>query len=471
MAQLVCAQADTYKLPITATASLSMDASYYPAEWVENVPYDFWANPSVLRVGYDAATNKVYDSALYFDWSALSFIPEGAPITVAFCWTPVTQPSPDEALFAGFGDIEPPGPDPLDFNWWVLREWNPTYPLAQPDRTPTFSPGIWRYVCPQEGILLLGYQRTCLTEIAGINYGQGYEAPCVLVTYVPEPPAWFAVGLLAGVLCLAAHARREKRMVESRKLFALMSVVGLLLVLSMGAGATTYELPVRTATLAVQADHYGEFVDGVPAGPYEFWIDPPVLRVGRDASTNLMYNSYVMFDAAGFSQVPPEASIYYGLYLATAWVPSGVTYYQGSLAPWADTPVPELSDFDWSGQFGESMWSPEDMPVGQTLHFVYGPTAVPPVSSPTYMGWLLIPGYLYGDAPVEIAGPSNPYGMASPHILVTVVPEPPALLCLGAGAVLLGLRSARRSRWACWLVLAAIRTGGSGCAETNAVSR
>lgn len=85
----VCTQATTYKLPIKATASLAMDASYYPAEWVENVPYDSWINPSVLRVGYDAATNKVYDSALYFDWADLSFIAQGTPLALTFCWAPI----------------------------------------------------------------------------------------------------------------------------------------------------------------------------------------------------------------------------------------------------------------------------------------------------------------------------------------------------------------------------------------------
>jgi hypothetical protein len=227
---------------------------------------------------------------------------------------------------------------------------------------------------------------------------------------------------------------------DVRKLLVLLAV-GLGLMLPVAAQAATYRLPVRTATLAVSLDHYGEFANGVPVGAYEFCIDPPVLRVGWDAATNRMYNSYIMFNLQDYSQVPADATIYYSLYLATAWAPEGVEDFGASLMPWADTPVPEVSDFDWSEQVGQTMWSPILFSNNQTLHDTYGPSSVPSVSGPVYLGWLLIEspsGDFFGQSPIEIAGINNPYGMEGPHILVTTVPEPCSLICLGTACLSLG---------------------------------
>lgn len=73
---------------------------------------------------------------------------------------------------------------------------------------------IWdwpRPVCPVGGVLLLGYQQAALTQIAGVGYGQGYEAPYVLVTTVPEPSSLVALGVAMASLWAVLVSKRRKR--------------------------------------------------------------------------------------------------------------------------------------------------------------------------------------------------------------------------------------------------------------------
>lgn len=240
---------------------------------------------------------------------------------------------------------------------------------------------------------------------------------------------------------------------DVRKLLVLIIGMGLLAVPAC-AGATAYSLPVRTATLVVSSDHYREFADGRPVGPYEFYTDPQVLRVGVDTATNKVYESYVMFDAQEFLNVPDNDRIYYSLYLATMSAPTGVEYYYSGLMPDADSVVPEVSDFDFVAQIGEASWSPSKCWINETRHATCGPIPVPAVSGPIYFGWLLTAN-LSGPAPVEIAGIGNGYGVEGPHILVTTVPEPSSLACLGAALLLGGLHARARRRHLAALALVA----------------
>jgi len=271
--------AATYKVPVTATASLAMDASYYPAELVENVPYDFSANPSVLRVGYDAATNKVYDSALYLDWSSLGFIPEGTPLALTFCWAPIAAADGNPAYFQCFSAIHLLGPQPLDFDWWALTYSNGLDPLQQPDRIPTM---VWDWPRPASvgGVLLLGYQQAALTQIAGVGYGQGYEAPYVLVTTVPEPSGWLALGLLTtGALCLAACRRSRGLAVVSAVVLALALAPAFADEVGSDAGEVVAPSGLMAAQSAV-ALPYGDGSVILPTFPRLFWSYGCVPTVG-----------------------------------------------------------------------------------------------------------------------------------------------------------------------------------------------
>jgi len=220
----VCAGATTYILPVRATASFAVDYASYPDWAIRGASYDFYSSPSVLKVGYDSATHKMYDSAFYFDWSQLSIIPEGTPVTMTLHWAFVSPSGNNWGCISYLSTADAHNPEPYDFDWFDPEGGlTPSPNIAQPDQWCVSSYGSLAHNNFTMGYLLLGFGQSTLTEVAGINNGLGYEAPYMLVTTVPEPSSLACLGTALLLGGLRARARK-------RHLAALALVVALVMV-------------------------------------------------------------------------------------------------------------------------------------------------------------------------------------------------------------------------------------------------
>ena len=215
-----------------------------------------------------------------------------------------------------------------------------------------------------------------------------------------------------------------------------------LLSLQVCAGAATYKLPVKTATFVIPFDYYQEFLNGEPAGPYEFYIDPPRLRAGYDLLSGLVYESAIIFDWSEFPEFPEGTIAYASLHLTAITLP---LYDYDYLMPELfdlDHSVPQPSDFDWLSQYGGGVISIGGFDPRQPDVQVFG--GWPVHREAGYRGWILttagtaVPG-------IEIAGAANGLALEAPYILVTTVPEPSSAVCLVVAILSFGAISIRSS--------------------------
>jgi len=220
--------------------------------------------------------------------------------------------------------------------------------------------------------------------------------------------------------------------------------------LSAPAHAVIFKLPVSTATLAIRDVDYDSI--GQPGVTYLFEVDPAVLKVGYDAATHIIYETFIIFDRTELLQLPTEWQRV-SLYLTPLSYPAGTEEYviQETESPTHAVVAP--TDF----------YLPRGM-VGEQLVRIPSayPTWLSPASLPTgYVGWVLT-SWGFSDNILEIAGPQYGSRDQGPIVVVDVVPEPPAVIVLALGVCgLVGLvKSKRRSQLTlAMLVAVAVVTG------------
>ena len=230
---------------------------------------------------------------------------------------------------------------------------------------------------------------------------------------------------------------------DSRKMLLLLLSGLALMTLPATAISDTYKLPVRTATLGVEFDHYLDFVNGVPVDPYDFQVDPEVLRIGDDPATGWTYESMVIFDWGELDVIPEGTLARVDLYLTSISVIEGnAVGYWTELSPGHAVPV--LSDFDWGPGFSLFDFGPSG-PQSMVVPITFGYFALQRTDpGHGYEAIPLIPGHPF----LEIAGVGNGLGLGAPYVLATTVPEPSSLVSLGVTMLSLGglLGIAKRKR-------------------------
>lgn len=226
---------------------------------------------------------------------------------------------------------------------------------------------------------------------------------------------------------------------DVRRLLVLL-LVGL--TLPVCAGATTYKLPVTTATLTFDARGLWS-AGGEPLGDYTFEVDPPVLRAcAQPLGSDWWMVSYsmVVLDWRELDVIPDGTLGRMDLCLTSISSASSGQWSYLSL----DHIVPHVPDFVNIG--GLDSWEFDVGRAGATIIPLTFGSYYPLYShSATDPGWA-IP--LFGvNGVLEIAGSNNGLGLEAPYILVTTVPETPPLLVVAVGLLsLCGLRVAMKGR-------------------------
>jgi hypothetical protein len=220
-------------------------------------------------------------------------------------------------------------------------------------------------------------------------------------------------------------------------------VIGLLVVsLSMCvlqyASAASYQIPLRTATFAIDADEW-PYV-GQLGVSYALEVDPQVLQFGYDPMTGLYHETAIIVNWSDLLALPGTGGVVFGdLHLDSISFAGSTAFCLQSI--WVSHAIPEASDFAWVAQYGGVIG------INEVSADADGYSVPLPNQSVPYIGFVLtMPNR--EDAPVQVAGMNNSQGLHAPYIEVTVVPEPSsgvslALICTCAVIILLGLRKRR----------------------------
>lgn len=175
-------------------------------------------------MGYDLSSGLVYESAIIFDWNEFPDFPEGtiayanlhltavSPLSNAYCSMPdifeldhsLPQRSDFDWLSHYGGDSEsggivsvPFGFDPKEPNVHVFTDW----PVEK-------GQGYRGWILTTAG------SADPMIDIAGINNGMGMEAPCILVTTVPEPSSLVGLGTVMLSFGGSASEAMRRRMTK-----------------------------------------------------------------------------------------------------------------------------------------------------------------------------------------------------------------------------------------------------------------
>lgn len=214
----------------------------------------------------------------------------------------------------------------------------------------------------------------------------------------------------------------------NKPLGVVLLVVAVSLALPPFASAYTgHNLPLRTATTAVAGWPY----DGHPDTPYQLWIDPPILRVGYDEQSGLIYESLVVADVGSL-----HTAVGADLHLSTVAATQGAILAVTPLS--LQHPVPEPIDFAW---LARALAGGDDMIIRDPYAFGLGTYEVWEGGG-RYHTWCL--GFYTGYG--EFAGVGGPN---APYVTVFAVPEPPTAAVLLAGVLamlVLGLARLDRGR-------------------------